>query len=236
MKNYVAIFDWDKTIQRSYSFLTWSNLLVDKNIIDKNYLMENERKILQPLRLGRLNNDELADKGMKLFCKYIKNANVEEVKKVNSEYRKENDKLIYSILKPIFIFLNKNNIKTIVVSGAPQEILELYKKEFKIDKIYGLKFDVENGNYSGSFEINTGMTINKEKIVNTICKSKEILFAFGDSISDIPMFKKAKYSFVNNNEEFFKGDNIFYLNFSNEQSEKIIMEKINECLKLNNKI
>lgn len=33
MKKYVAIFDWDKTIQESFSFIIWSKLLVDKKII-----------------------------------------------------------------------------------------------------------------------------------------------------------------------------------------------------------
>lgn len=133
-------------------------------------------------------------------------------------------------MKQVFSFLNKNNIEIIVVSGAPQEILEVYKNEFKIDKIYGLKLDTKKGKYLGSLKINTGMTKSKEKIIKDICINKEVLFAFGDSISDIPAFKNAKYSFVNNNEKIFEGDNIFYLDFRNDKSGDIIMEKINECL------
>ena len=133
----------------------------------------------------------------------------------------------------IFPFLKKNKIKIIIISGAQQELIELYEDELKIDKIYGVQFKVEKGIYTNQYQ-NNGLDDNKEQIVKQIRKDKEneILFAFGDSISDIPLLKVAKKSFINNtNTKFIELKNANYYDFNKKETGKKIIQEMEKVLK-----
>lgn len=138
----------------------------------------------------------------------------------------------------IFPFLTKNNIKIVVISGAQQELIELYKEELKIDEIYGVQFEVENEKYTDKYQ-NNGLDKNKKMFVNKLLEDKEnvVLFSFGDLISDIPLLKAAKRSFINNTKErFMKESNALYYDFTKiENGEKIVKEMEEVLIETDNK-
>lgn len=235
MKKYVALFDWDYTIQKSYAFTTWSNLLISKGIVDGDFLLNNEI-LLNSYREGKINHNQFADKGMQLFSKYLDGVKTQDIKSINDEFKNLNDALIYPIMKEIiFPILKENEIDIIIISGSPQEALELYKNEFGIKSIFAMNFDKKDEKYLGTYQINTGTSESKEKIIEKITATNdvEVLFAFGDSISDIPLLKCAQCSFVNNSKRFLEKNDILYLDFEDEKAKKIITEKTSEFI--NNK-
>lgn len=220
---YIALFDWDNTVQESYAFTTWSNILIEKELISKEFLVENE-KIMESFNDGIINHNEMSKLGQELFCKFLRGVSVDKVKKINTEFKKINDALIYPLMKKIFSFLKDNEVEVIIISGSPQNVLEMYMSEFNISKVYGMHYEKENGVYTGKSIMNSGLGDNKQILVDKILEdaSKKVLFAFGDSISDTPLLKSAKCAFVNNNIKFLIGENINYIDFANSNNEEII--------------
>lgn len=227
MKKYIALFDWDKTVRKDYACLKWLEMLVESKKVDENLLKEND-EVYQKYLKGILDHNLLTEEGMKVYCKYIQNVKRKDIIPVLEEYKKRDKGNIFDIMKEyIFPFLTKNNIKIVVISGAQQELIELYKEELKIDEIYGVQFEVENEKYTDKYQ-NNGLDKNKKMLVNKLLEDKEnvVLFSFGDSISDIPLLKAAKRSFINNTKErFIKESNALYYDFTKiENGEKIVKE------------
>jgi len=232
MKKYIALFDWDLTVRSNYAFTKWTELLMKNEIIDKNFVKDNEWLIKSYIE-GKINHDEMSREGMKIFCKHLAGTNVMDVSSINEEYKLQDDMHIHSIMREIiFPFLIKNNVEIIVITGSPQEIVELYKEELGISKVYGMNYYIDNGKYTGEFKYNTGLSENKQKIIDEILNDKniEVLFGFGDSISDIPILKVAKQAFINNSKKFLDGDNVIYTKFKDESSGEVIVNKMSEIL------
>ena len=231
MKKRVAIFDWDKTVQNNYAIRIWFKVLLENKILSDKFTSEND-DLLERFKADVIDDNELADEGMRLLGKHLDGVSVKKVEEVRGEFKGNNDEFIYQVMRNgIFPFLNKNNIEVIVISGSLNEFLDLYKDEFGINIVHGIKFEEKDGKYLSNLKFNTGTTAGKEKIINSIlADNKEILFAFGDSIVDIPLLKSARYTFVNNKKRFLEKDNIFYLDFNDEKVGAVILEKMSECL------
>ncbi len=231
--NYIALFDWDKTVRKNYACLMWLEMIEESGKIKQGLVKENNEVYHKYLN-GTLDHNQLTEEGMKVYGKYIQGVEKEDILSVLKEYKKIDEENIFDIMKQdIFPFLKKNKIKIIIISGAQQELIELYEDELKIDKIYGVQFKVEKGIYTNQYQ-NNGLDDNKEQIVKQIRKDKEneILFAFGDSISDIPLLKVAKKSFINNtNTKFIELKNANYYDFNKKETGKKIIQEMEKVLK-----
>lgn len=157
------------------------------------------------------------------------------------EYKKvdiQEANIFQIMINDIFPFLLKNDITPIIISGSQQEAIDLYKDDLGFGKAYAVCFELSNGKYTNNCILNTGISENKQKIINKILSenpNSEILFGFGDSTSDIPILNSAKCSFVNNSNKFLNKENIYYFDFSNlENGKKIIEIMSKEIEKLNN--
>ena len=231
--NYIALFDWDKTVRKNYACLMWLEMIEESGKIKQGLVKENNEVYHKYLN-GTLDHNQLTEEGMKVYGKYIQGVEKEDILSVLKEYKKIDEENIFDIMKQdIFPFLKKNKIKIIIISGAQQELIELYEDELKIDKIYGVQFKVEKGIYTNQYQ-NNGLDDNKEQIVKQIRKDKEneILFAFGDSISDIPLLKVAKKSFINNtNTKFIELKNANYYDFNKKETGEKIIQEMEKVLK-----
>ena len=231
MKRLVALFDWDQTVRKSFAFTTWSNLLVEKGFISKKFLEENEVEINKH-KNGIYNSDELVHNSMSLFCSYLKNVKVNDSFSFLDECKNIDEKLIFPIMKNhIFPFLREHNIEIIVISGSPFETIEVFKEAMGISEIFALSFDNDGSIFNGNITFNSGLSKSKEKVVNQICSfDKEVIFAFGDSLSDVPLLRSAKCSFVNNSKKFIDEENVHYFDFDDDENSKIIINKMQETL------
>lgn len=174
---------------------------------------------------------------MKFIGNYIKGIEIEKVKKILDKYKQKDikQKNMFSIMiKDIFPFLLKNNITPIIISGSQQEIIDLYKDDLGFIKAYAVQFEIIDGKYTDKCILNTGMSKNKQKIIDKIILENPesiIMFGFGDSTSDIPILKSAKYSFVNNKNKFLNEKDIHYFDFNNLKSGKKILKIMEKSIK-----
>ena len=231
MKKYVALFDWDDTVQKYSVMDRWVKLLVSEGLMDEK-IHEVYKPIVADYKEGLIDNNSKTERGLTVLGEYMEGIEVSESRSLYYEFRNKNDGFINRlIIDKLFPFLKENGVDIIVISGSPEDVLKLYQKEFNIDEIYAMKYDVLDGKYLSTFPINTGIGSGKQKFIDDIvAKDKEILFAFGDSVSDIPLLKSAKYSFVNSNKNFLDKENIYYLDFWKEEDILFIVEKIKEAI------
>lgn len=190
-----ALLDWDNTLRRGYTLFTWIDYLIDMGIVAGVFRKEVDYYIDQYLK-EEISHDELARNACEVFAKSIKGMRKSVLEQQIKGYLCEDKVELYGFTKEIFKVLNDNKILPIIVSGAPSDILNNYRNEFNIYKVYGFVAEEENGKFSGRVLYNYGY--NKNKKVEEICREmgKMPKLAFGDSISDFEMLKRAEKSII----------------------------------------
>jgi len=88
----------------------------------------------------------------------------------------------------------------IAITGAPQEIAEIFCQRFGFDLVYGVKYQVVNGRYTGVRD--SRAVDDKGGIVDELAKDLNLdlrqCCAFGDTMSDLPMFERVGWRFAVN--------------------------------------
>lgn len=205
-----ALLDWDNTLRRGYTLFTWMDYLIDIGTI-KSIVREEINIYQEEYKKGIISHDQLAKYTCDIFSESIKGIKKSTLlKEIQSYMRIDNSKL-FSFTREIFNMLNEKNILPIIVSGAPSMILTQYCIEFKIYKIFAFVPAVDQNIFTGKVLYNYGY--NKGLAVKKICEEMGKLprFAFGDSVSDYEMLRKAKTSILvckNTKEVKFNADGI----------------------------
>lgn len=157
---------------------------------------------------------------------------LEEFEKIENE----NNRIIPIMEQKVFPFLLANGIEPIVISGSPQEPLELYEKRMKFKSVYGIKYDLQEETYTDRCNVNTAIAEGKSMIIQRILEENpdaKIIFGFGDSEADIPILESAELGFINNSNKFLDKTNMHYLDFySPEAGEQIIELMTQELARL----
>jgi HAD superfamily phosphoserine phosphatase-like hydrolase len=188
-----ALFDWDNTLHDGFTILAWMEYLCSKNIIDEKYYSE----ILFQMKLyseHRLSYDELCNNTASIYANSVSGIELSLLDNIAYDFCC-NNKAILPFVKNMFYNFRKNNIDTIVVSGAPQILLSQYSKLLGISKAYGMHLEVRHNRFTGNVEQNYGT--DKTNIVKEIMLKKKgkPVFALGDSKADSPLIEAAKFGY-----------------------------------------
>lgn len=194
MKNQFALFDWDNTVRRGYTLFSWLDYLCNNHYLSKN-LQDEIELVKRQYHHREITHDQFADHACSLFAHYLKGIHADTINHALSKYIGIDQSFLLSGIDGVFQSLYTKNIDIIIISGAPELIINQYKNRFHIKSVYGFKEECVSRVYTGNVSYNYGF--NKEVIVNKLCEqySRNPIIAFGDSESDIPMLKAAKYPF-----------------------------------------
>ena len=99
---------------------------------------------------------------------------------------------LYSYTFPIFRYFRRLGLPIIVVSGAPQEILEAYQVYLGPYKSYGICVEHRGGIYTGAATANSALPDVKGTIVRLLERKCRISIAIGDTVADKPMLEAAR--------------------------------------------
>ena len=141
-----ALLDWDNTLREGYTLFTWMDYLINIGIIE----CEVRKKVdyyIEKYKKAEISHDQLARDAGIIFAKSIKGIKKSILEQKMKAYMHEDNSQIYGFTKEIFEVLNENRVVPIIVSGAPSDILENYRRQFNIYKIYGFVAEVENDNF-----------------------------------------------------------------------------------------
>ena len=91
---------------------------------------------------------------------------------------------------------------------------------------------MDKGIYTDKPIMLSGLSENKHRIASEIAAdiTSKILFAFGDTESDIPLFRCAKHSFINGHNRFWDSNDVYYIKFEDMNSDEIILSKMETVL------
>lgn len=203
MEKKYALFDWDNTVRKGYTLYSWVDYLCECHVINPQ-IQDDLNKIEQKYKSGLITHDEYAREACELYSCVLKGVSRKKINDLANEYVKIDEQYIYNGIKKIFELLNQKKIDIIIISGAPTIIIGKYQKKFHFKQIYAFKEKITEGKFTGEVQYNYGF--NKEKQVLKFIDHYGTCpyMAFGDSESDIPLLKYARYPFFFGKENLSK--------------------------------
>lgn len=187
-----AVIDWDNTVRRGFTLFDWMEYLYSRNVIDRK--VNKEIEAIQDLYADKkISHDEYAKQACAIYAKAMDGISVEMRNRLVTRYMRYDEKQLQPFAPGLFSYLKRYGIKPIIISGAPEYILEHYTERFGIHKIYAFCEIIEHGRCIGSVKYNYGA--DKQKTVRLLCETygRKPLIGFGDSNSDIPLFQMSQY-------------------------------------------
>lgn len=201
MTKNIALIDWDGTIRKGFTIISWVKYL----IVNFNEKSDSLQKIIEKFNdydNGALSHDELANATAHIYATYLEGRSAEKVEKIADEFVSLDKDNLFSFYTGLFDILREYNIRPIIISGCPIEVLNSYKKHVGFKNIYGLRVNIVDRIYTSNIIINPGVSTRKEEIVKQeiLQKNDLALVSLGNSTSDMPLFNNSKLSFIVNNK------------------------------------
>lgn len=182
-----CLSDWDGTLRDGYTVKDWIPFLVKKFSLDKN-LIHNVDRCFENYRNGTICYDELVKNAADVHASALVGLRQSDVEYAAWEFVKNDDKL-YNFVDLLSNKCKDNNVKLIIISGAPYEIILAYSRIIHIDNIYSLKVSTDNkGLFQKNITQNYGIYRDKATIAKKIQKNHKIVMAIGNSLSDAPLY------------------------------------------------
>jgi HAD superfamily phosphoserine phosphatase-like hydrolase len=123
----------------------------------------------------------------------LRGQNVRNIRNIAQEYVRS-DVRLYPYAVSVINVLHQKGLSVIVISGAPQEVLEVFGQDLGVDMVIGItvKTSMDGKIFSGFLKRNSAEAQTKNLQVRYLKRHYNILLALGDSDADIPMLKAAK--------------------------------------------
>lgn len=192
----LALLDWDGTLRRGYTIVPWVKQLVRVGVLSKN-CKEGLLQFFLDYKKESISHDDLARLTAGMYAKHLRGQLKARLKDQARIFVNSDQNALFKWSRELMTRLKSSNISTIVISGAPIEVLEAFQRPLQLDVVYGLDLEVENGVYTGRVRLNPGISTVKKRVVDELArvtKGGSVLIAFGDSSSDMPLFDSAKVS------------------------------------------
>ena len=218
-----ALFDWDNTVRRGYTLFSWVEYLCTRGII-ASYLQEELYLDAQQYARNLITHDQYAYIACSKYASALKGMNTQVIYDAIPDYLIIDRNYLFAEIGTVFDLLYTKGIDIIVISGAPFIILEKYKEEFHIKKIFAFTEQICDGVFTGGVKHNYGFS-KERKIIDIFEEYKEYPYlAFGDSESDKPMLNCAQNAFCID----YALRNDKYVNINAEKFSSEIIKKIKQ--------
>jgi HAD superfamily hydrolase (TIGR01490 family) len=200
-ENKKAVFlDVDGVLTKGYLSNDYFYYLIDQEFVERRFRSKLE-KLLKDYSNGLLKRDEFLAQYCLCFIQSIKGRRRSDVLKTIKEFIQVQKGKFRLAKKLVKIFKN-NGILPVIISGVFSELLSEFAKEIGCDKVYGTHYEVKKDRYTGRVLLNCWQSSIKEEILKKLVETYKIeldqSFAFGDTISDLPLLKKVGFPIVIN--------------------------------------
>lgn len=198
-----ALLDWDNTLRKGFTIISWTKYLCDKKAIRE----ETYGKLLRQFELYKakeISYEQLATSTTEVYAQALVGVDLNSIENLAHNFYLE-DTDVFSYTNKLFDLFKEKKIDSIIISGSPKIVLSQYAKHFGFSEIYGMDIEVLDGRYTGV--VNQDYGAEKFQIVKQICHNRNNtpLISFGDSGVDDPLLKVAKYGyFIDRKEEMIK--------------------------------
>lgn len=91
----------------------------------------------------------------------------------------------------------KQHYSTVIVSGAPLEVIEAYQHILPINQVFAVVIERQGAVFGGGIVANHGLTEKKKEVITQlIAAGYRIALAVGNSMSDLPLLDHAEHGFL----------------------------------------
>ncbi len=187
-----GLFDWDNTLHSGYTIFSLASFFKDEGLITNSTTKFMNRE-LGLYKESLITHDELAVSVNSIFASALRDIPYKIYCSKIVEYCETHDvKKIFPFTRTALDYCRKQKIDIIVITGSPYEVILYYKEILSINEIYAFCLMRENGLINGNVGSNYGY--DKHKVVSEIISQKRKLpiLAFGDSMSDMPLFEYSR--------------------------------------------
>ena len=128
MDKKLALFDWDGTLRRGFTIEAWIRFLVREKVLKK----EAEDKIsylFSEYQEHEITHDALSQKSAEVYASALEGCYVEDIYLAASRFIEEDKSFLNSFSVSLLSFLQAQEIEIVVISGAPSEILNIYREK-----------------------------------------------------------------------------------------------------------
>ena len=194
-----ALFDWDGTVYQGFTILPWTRYLNSNKLFSSSAIKQIE-DLFRKYEQGEIDHDNLSKETSLIYAADLSGRSIEEVSKAAIDFASLSQSQLFAFAKTLFSTLSTFGMINVVVSGAPAILLRGYAKYLAMDHIFGLELteDASSGKFLNSIKVNPGVSEQKALIVQSLPKDMKAIIAFGNSLSDLPLFDAAEFGIVVN--------------------------------------
>lgn len=193
----LALLDWDNCLRRGFTLYDWAFYLARHDQFDRSDAGR-LRQLLQLYSKGEIGYEELSHIGPETYARGMSGTAVFDVQNLAARFVAE-DRAVFPFALPLVRTLIERDLETIVISGAPTELLQQYQQQFNWSRVYGIEISQENRRYSNSLLQNPATPSGKRELADTVSANRDVAVGLGDSISDLPLLDLASCRIVVDN-------------------------------------
>jgi len=212
MTERIALVDWDGTIRKDFTIKPWVRHLMHARLLSSKVNDQLERLFLSYYE-NMISHDDLARLSATVYAHSLSGRSRRLIARHAHRFLISDPNQLFGFSMKLLSTLREQGIAVIVISGAPMEILQLYRRSLGVEAVHGLDIESKNGLYTGNVLRNPGILMEKEEVVQQILGqyNARVVMAMGNSPSDSPLFQAAPVNVIVNNTSLRTGKREFHI-------------------------
>jgi phosphoserine phosphatase len=189
VKRKVVLVDWDNTLRRDYTVRSWSEFLADRGLFSNRHAIADgwDRFHADKSYTYATFCRDMAD----VYAAGLAGKTRDAVLAAAAAFVHDDMENVFRFVQPLSELFAEEHMAVIVVSGAPEVPLAQYASALGLEIGGALCLEVQEGRYTGRWLENCGLSASKRDAVARVLASSDVVMAFGDSESDIPLLYAA---------------------------------------------
>lgn len=141
---------------------------------------------------GRLAYDEFSRRAAQAYAEGIAGRSVAATQRLARQFVEADRRRLFGFVPELVTALDERGVAIMVVSGAPQVLLDEYRAVVQFDRGYGLVVEETDGVWQAAPQPSPAMRAVKQACVDDMRDGGyDILLAVGDSEADVPLLLAA---------------------------------------------
>lgn len=191
----VAVLDWDGVCRSGFLLFDWLQYLHSHRQFNSEALDLIVRQ-LSEYRVGAVSYAQLSEQAPGTYATGLIGYSEDRHESLADEFLTtlQFRSALTGLGKILFcLLIQRPAVAGIIVSGGPATVLKKYARSVRINEIYGVKPEVQDGLFSGRLLDNPASAGRKQAIISDIRRCRGVALGVGDSLSDLPMLAVADY-------------------------------------------
>jgi phosphoserine phosphatase len=227
MNGNVALMDWDNTIRSGWTIRDWAGHLKNNGLIPAHTPVEVEAGI-ERYATGTWTYARMAEAVLEALASGLKGQSSKLVAAQALIFVRADSRL-FPFAKSLLSALAARGMSLVVISGAPQEVLDAAASYYGLSEVHGTTFDIRNGTYVGTVSENRATKAGKHEAATILLGKSRAFVAIGDSEADLPLLEKARLSVIVGDRKFARTvPNSFFLQ-PDDTDISSILQAIDAC-------